>query len=90
MIIKSHRERLQTSATSESVKWVKDELEAIKGLYGGMGSFGDIYISPEAGYNVKSEDVSSVNSIFRGLQGQLYDEIERELKRLDHNNLIHQ
>jgi hypothetical protein len=85
-IIKTHAERLKAATDSNSVKWIKDELEAVKELYGGMGSFSDVYITPEAGYNIKHEDVSSVNNMFKGLQSQLYDETESELRRLNRNN----
>ena len=53
-----------------------------------MGSLSDVYITSEAGYNIKPEEVSTVNGIFRGLQDQLYDETENELNMLNRNNLI--
>jgi hypothetical protein len=80
--IEWHKERLKAAGTSGSVKWMQDELETIQGLYGGMGSFNDINITTEDYRGARPEDVTDINNIFQGLKGQLYRELENELRTL--------
>ena len=52
-----------------------------------MGSFNDINITTEDYRGAEPEDVKVINNIFQGLKGQLYRELEDELRTLKHNQL---
>ena len=77
-----HKERLKAAIGSASIKGTQYELEMIRELYGGMGSFNDINITTEDARVARPEAVAVTNNIFQGLKSQLYSELESELQRL--------
>ncbi len=54
-------------------------LDAIKQVYGGMGSFGDVYINAIAGDSISPEEESYVNKNLRFLRSALYEAVTDEI-----------
>lgn len=74
--------QLERAMESERPKHAVEALESLKELYGGMGSFNDVFISPEAGHQIPHSKVNSVNAELQRLQTLLYQEIDQELNRV--------
>ncbi len=53
-------------------------LQRLDGLFGGMGSFGDIVITHMAGHAIRSSEESVINGEFRRLRSHLYELVEQE------------
>jgi hypothetical protein len=75
-------QRLQVAISSNNTKSLLQELEYLKSFYGGMGSFSDIFITPEAGYKIEQHKVSPINRNFQKLQARLYDKLTEEIQKL--------
>ncbi len=76
------QKRLKRALDSGSTSWILTLLEEIRELYGGMGSFGDIFITHQAGHDIEPGEVSGVNSRFQELQDSLYLVVTAEIDRL--------
>lgn len=61
-------------------------IEEIKGLYSGMGSFNDIFITDQAGHDISPEDIDIVNSRLQTLQTELYLEVKNTEAQLKSDN----
>ena len=57
-------------------------LQRISEIFGGMGSFNDVFINVHAGHNIKPEEVSTVNRELGELRSRLYVLVEAEKSRL--------
>ena len=75
-------DELQSAILSQSNTSILYALYTIKKMYGGMGSFGDIYINPYAGHSIEIEQVSTVNRKFHELKTQLYGAVRDEIVSL--------
>lgn len=75
------RSRLASAADSKNRPAVRALLEDISYLYGGMGSFNDLYISSQAGHQIEERHVRGVNTRFQQLQEKLYVAVSAQLDR---------
>ena len=46
---------------SKSNHWILERFSAILDMYGGIGSFTDVFICEQAGYKISPKDVKQVN-----------------------------
>ena len=74
--------RFNAAYESGNVHDKQKALDTIKQVYGGMGSFGDVYINAVAGHSISVEEESNVNKKLRGLRSTLYKAIMDELMKL--------
>lgn len=58
-------------------------LNDILRLYGGMGSFSDIYICQENNRLIKGDEVMAVNKEFQRLRSVLYINVQAEIAELE-------
>jgi hypothetical protein len=64
----------EESGNSHQILEIMDE---ILSLYGGMGSFTDLFINDQAGHDTAPKDISKVNSRLQALQEALFLEAKR-------------
>ncbi len=76
-------EQLTRAYASGEDQEKREALTRIKGIYGGMGSFTDIFITNLAGHTIATEDESAVNEEFQHLRTQLYLLLKEELASLE-------
>lgn len=81
-VVSTRYESLRKAAQAGNDGMLRRELQEIRGLYGGMGSFSDVYVSYQAGDNIDPGQVRSVNSRLQRLRTELFISVGREIERL--------
>ena len=66
-------QRFQTACTMEDEPTQRQLKTLLMDIYGGMGSFGDVFITHLAGDAIAPEDVSPTNRELRELRSRLYE-----------------
>jgi hypothetical protein len=61
-------------------------LTNLRNLYGGMGSFNDIFICIENNAIIKADQVTTVNAELQQMQSALYDSVVAEIQDLEREN----
>lgn len=82
-ILKTKKEQFVSARESGDAQKLRAALKAILSIYGGMGSFGDIYVSDKAGFPIAADDVLPVNTKFQDLRTRLYVEVTDEIATLE-------
>ncbi len=72
------QEDLKNAYNSDSDNRKREGLEQILRIYGGMGSFSDIFINQFAGDDILPNEMTPVNKKLRELRSQLYLLVEEE------------
>jgi CRP-like cAMP-binding protein len=81
-IILARLESLRTASQTGNERHLAQELQEIRGLYGGMGSFSDVYVTDRAGDKIDAGQVRSVNSRLQRLRTELFISVGREMEQL--------
>ena len=81
-ILSDNKTRLIMAINSKSDHLILEQLTAIMDIYGGMGSFTDIFICEQAGYEISPKDVHRVNRQFQKLSTKLYFSLKEEILKL--------
>jgi hypothetical protein len=61
VVLADLQERFEKANASGNVSLMAAALEDLKELFGGMGSFNDVFISPEAGHHISRTEVNRAN-----------------------------
>jgi hypothetical protein len=80
-IIEEHKLELSKAMISGNDPRIQIELRDILGLYGGMGSFNDIYITDKPGCELPPDLLHAVNHHLQQLQSDLFDSITTEISK---------
>jgi hypothetical protein len=81
-IFSDNKVRLLMAINSKSNHWILEQFTAILDMYGGMGSFTDLFICEQSGYNISPKDVKRVNDKFNKLREKLYVSLLAEISKL--------
>lgn len=81
-IFSDNKARLLMAINSKSNHWILEQFTAILDMYGGMGSFSDLFICEQAGYKISPKDVKRVNEKINKLREKLYVSLKAETSKL--------
>ncbi|CAG0943624.1 hypothetical protein ANRL1_01427 [Anaerolineae bacterium] len=76
-------EDLKNAYASGSNNRKREGLEQILKIFGGMGSFSDLYINEAAGHEISPDEQTSVNQELDKLKSQLYLLVQEERTELN-------
>ncbi len=82
-ILEIELQDLKRAYASEARGYKLRILNDILRLYGGMGSFSDIYICQENNRLIKGDEVMAVNKEFQRLRSVLYINVQAEIAELE-------
>lgn len=82
-ILLEKKKYLNIAFTSGNNEEIISQLNEFLELYGGMGSFTDLFITNKAGHNISNEETSKVNLEFGKLRTQLYLALQEEKSRIN-------
>lgn len=77
-ILKKIQSNLVKAYSSGHAWAIKEILEDLDSMYGGMGSFNDFVISPHDNLQVKRGEISAANERLNYLRDRLYELIQEE------------
>jgi len=83
-ILSDKKDRLNKAFDSGNTEWIISQLEELIEVYGGMGSFTDLFITNKAGHRISDEKTSEINQEFRKFRTDLFLALQKEISRLNH------
>ncbi len=89
-VLESHGERNWSFIVAGLLSRLSDgdagAVDGILALYGGMGSFNDLFLCPQNGHSINEESVKEVNAQLRALASQIWVSAREMQRALDRRN----
>jgi hypothetical protein len=75
-------EGLRSAAQAGDSHLLIKELQEVMRMFGGMGSFNDVFVTERAGHRIGPGQVGTVNSRLQKLSTELFVLVEQEIERI--------